>query len=217
MTKGYKGGVHEQLAVAGRDRLAYYVAQYDGEIAAVDQEVGRVLDALRETGQLARTVVMVTSDHGESLGEHEYYFDHGEDLFEPSLRIPLVIAAPGAKPGQRNDAMASTLDLLPTQAVGLLPARLELLLDRQRGLEGHRGHGPDEQTTDGLVNGPSGEALAQRLAVPDAVLLADVLRREPPMPLPIPHRHALPTDAAEHQPLQQRGTFARRAPASPST
>jgi arylsulfatase len=114
VTRGYRGGVHEHLAVSGRDRLGYYVAQYDGEIAAADQEVGRVLDALRESGQLSRTVVMVTSDHGESLGEHQYYFDHGEDLFDPSLRVPLLIAAPGAKPGLRSDSFASTLDVLPT-------------------------------------------------------------------------------------------------------
>ena len=42
-----------------------------------------------------RTLVVVTSDHGESLGEHDYYFDHGEDLFDPSLRIPLLVAGPG--------------------------------------------------------------------------------------------------------------------------
>jgi arylsulfatase A-like enzyme len=113
VVKGYKAGVHEQLAVTGQGKLGYYVAQYDGEIAAVDEHVGRVLDALAEQGRLARTVVAVTSDHGESLGEHDYYFDHGENLFEPSLRIPLLLAAPGVKP-QRSDALASTLDLLPT-------------------------------------------------------------------------------------------------------
>ena len=113
VTKGYKEGVHEQLAVAGKS-LGYYVAQYDGEIAAADREIGRVIDALRQAGQLQRTVVMVTSDHGESLGEHEYYFDHGEDLFDPSLRIPMVVVLPGGRREQRSDAFASTLDVLPT-------------------------------------------------------------------------------------------------------
>ncbi len=111
--KGFRGGIHEKLAVAGRRGLGYYVAQYDGEIAAVDQEVGRLLDALREKDGLAKTAVMVTSDHGESLGEHEYYFDHGENLFEPSLRIPLILKVPGMKLG-RSSAFASTLDVLPT-------------------------------------------------------------------------------------------------------
>jgi arylsulfatase A-like enzyme len=114
VVKGYKGGVHERLAVADQRRLGYYVAQYDGEIAAVDREVGRVVDALAGIGGLANTVVMLTSDHGESLGEHDYYFDHGEDLFDASLRIPLLVLAPGGGRGRRSDAFASTLDVFPT-------------------------------------------------------------------------------------------------------
>jgi arylsulfatase A-like enzyme len=111
---GLHGGIPKQWAVPGQDRLGYYVAMYDGEIAAVDEHVGRVMDALRDSGAAGRTVVVLTSDHGESLGEHDYYFDHGEDLFEPSLAIPLVVVAPGLKPGSRVDAFASTLDIVPT-------------------------------------------------------------------------------------------------------
>jgi arylsulfatase A-like enzyme len=76
--------------------------------------VGRVLDALARSAVKAETLVVVTSDHGESLGEHGYYFDHGEDLFDPCVRIPLLIVAPGAPKGLRSDALASTLDLVPT-------------------------------------------------------------------------------------------------------
>jgi arylsulfatase A-like enzyme len=111
---GLHGGIPRQWAVPGQDRLGYYVAQYDGEIATVDEEVGRVMDALRNSGAASRTVVVLTSDHGESLGEHDYYFDHGEDVFEPSLAIPLIVIAPGAVPGSRVDAFASTLDIVPT-------------------------------------------------------------------------------------------------------
>ena len=46
VVRGFHGGIPRQWAVKGQDRLGYYVAQYDGEIAAVDAEVGRVLDAL---------------------------------------------------------------------------------------------------------------------------------------------------------------------------
>jgi arylsulfatase A-like enzyme len=101
--------------VAGQDRLGYYVAQYDGEIAVADEQVGLLMDALRQSGRRERTVVVLTSDHGESLGEHGYYFDHGENLFDPSLRIPLVVSVPGgARRGVRSDALVSTLDLVPT-------------------------------------------------------------------------------------------------------
>ncbi|HVQ30229.1 MAG TPA: sulfatase [Vicinamibacteria bacterium] len=111
---GYHGGVAKQWARPGLDHLGDYVGLYDGEIASVDQEVGRVADALRASAVGDRTLVVITSDHGESLGEHDYYFDHGENVFEPSLRIPLIVVKPSAPAGQRSLAFASTLDLVPT-------------------------------------------------------------------------------------------------------
>jgi len=114
VVRGFLGGIPEPWAVPGQDRLGYYVAQYDGEIAAVDRELGRVLDALRASPHAGRTLLILTSDHGESLGEHDYYFDHGADLFDPCLRIPLIVVAPGAAAGRRSDALASSLDLFPT-------------------------------------------------------------------------------------------------------
>jgi arylsulfatase len=114
VVRDFHGGIPKQWAVPGKDRLAYYVAQYDGEIATADEEAGSVLDALAASPLAARTLVVLTSDHGESLGEHEYYFDHGEDVFEPSMRIPLIVALPGVATGVRSKALASTLDLVPT-------------------------------------------------------------------------------------------------------
>lgn len=110
---GFHGGVRKEWSRQDDLPLGHYVALYDGEIAAVDAEVGQVLAALQESGQAGRTLVVLTSDHGESLGEHGYYFDHGEDLFDPCLRIPLLVAGPGVKPG-RSDELVSTLDLMPT-------------------------------------------------------------------------------------------------------
>jgi arylsulfatase A-like enzyme len=110
---GFHGGVPRQWERPGRT-LGFYVAQYDGEIAAVDAEVGRVLDALDASAVRDRTLVVLTSDHGESLGEHGYYFDHGENLFDPCVRIPLVLAGPGIDAGRRSDTLATTLDLVPT-------------------------------------------------------------------------------------------------------
>jgi arylsulfatase A-like enzyme len=111
---GFHGGIPKEWFVPGRDRLGWYVAQYDGEIAAVDREVGEVLDALAATPAAARTVVVLSSDHGESLGEHGYYLDHGENLFDPCLRVPLILAGPGVKGGHRSPVLASTLDIVPT-------------------------------------------------------------------------------------------------------
>ncbi|HEY6546317.1 MAG TPA: sulfatase [Vicinamibacteria bacterium] len=114
VVEDFHGGIPKRWAVPGRDRLGFYVSQYDGEIAAVDAEVGRVVEALDRSAVRDRALVLVTSDHGESLGEHGYYFDHGENLFDPSLRVPLIVVAPGAPAGRRVFGFASTLDVVPT-------------------------------------------------------------------------------------------------------
>jgi arylsulfatase len=110
---GFHGGVPKPWSVPGKG-LGWYVARYDGEIAAADAEVGEVLEALERSAVRDRTLVVIASDHGESLGEHDYYFDHGENLFDSAMRIPLLMAGPGVLPGRRTDVLATTLDLVPT-------------------------------------------------------------------------------------------------------
>ena len=73
-----------------------------------------MLQALEASAVRDRTLVVLSSDHGESLGEHDYFFDHGENLFDPSMRIPLLVAGPGIEAGRRSQALATTLDLVPT-------------------------------------------------------------------------------------------------------
>ncbi len=94
-------------------QVEHVVALYDGEIARVDAALGPLLDRLRELpGPL---LIAFTSDHGESLGEHEYYFAHGEYLYNPTLRIPLVLVMPGSvAPGQRLAGLAQNIDIAPT-------------------------------------------------------------------------------------------------------
>jgi arylsulfatase A-like enzyme len=113
--RDFHGGIHKEWADAtpGHQNAPYFVAQYDGEVATADAEVGRVLEGLKASGAWERTLILLTSDHGESLGEHDYYFDHGEDVYEPCLRIPLIVRVPGRSPG-REEGAASTLDVLPT-------------------------------------------------------------------------------------------------------
>jgi arylsulfatase A-like enzyme len=112
---GYHGGVNRHLMVPGETRLGDYIDRYDGEIAFADRALGRLLEALEATPERSRTLVVLTSDHGESLGEHDYFFDHGSDLFQPSLRVPLIIALPDVlSDGSAVGAPVSTLDILPT-------------------------------------------------------------------------------------------------------
>ena len=91
---------------------------YDGEVHYVDAEIGRLLDARRAAGTLERTLVVVTADHGESLGEHRYWFEHGCDTYETTCRVPLLVRWPSIladppAPGVR-DGDLSLADLAPT-------------------------------------------------------------------------------------------------------
>jgi choline-sulfatase len=85
---------------------------YDGELAFVDHHLGRVLDALAKLPFSERTIVIVTSDHGEAFGEHCLY-RHGFELWEELVRVPLVIYVPGVAP-RRVSVRRSAIDIVPT-------------------------------------------------------------------------------------------------------
>lgn len=82
---------------------------YDGEIAYVDAQVGRLLDAVDRK----RTIVAVIGDHGESLGEHGE-LTHGLLLYQATLHVPLVISVPGTDSATRLHEPVSAADLAPT-------------------------------------------------------------------------------------------------------
>jgi arylsulfatase A-like enzyme/Flp pilus assembly protein TadD len=92
---------------------------YDGEIAGVDAQLARLVGAIEASGRAERSVVAVVADHGESLGDHGE-LTHGLLLYEPALRVPLVIRAPGLLAAGRSVREPLSLaDLAPTLA-GLL-------------------------------------------------------------------------------------------------
>jgi choline-sulfatase len=91
---------------------------YDGEISGVDEQVGRILEALRRRGLDGRTAVAVAADHGEGLGEHGE-LTHGLLLYEPTLHVPLLLRAPWALKPRVVETPVSLVDLAPTLA-GLL-------------------------------------------------------------------------------------------------
>lgn len=111
---GYSGGMHRSWSQGTPRPLGEYVARYDGQIAVVDREIGRVVEALRERGLFSKTIIVVTADAGENLGEHDEYFHHGDDLFDAALRVPLLIRVPGAPAQVYSSMPASTLDVVPT-------------------------------------------------------------------------------------------------------
>jgi arylsulfatase A-like enzyme/Flp pilus assembly protein TadD len=86
---------------------------YDGEVAWTDELVGRLDDRLASLGLRDRTALVVTSDHGEGLGEHGEHL-HGFFAYQATLRVPLLVRAPGIPPGTRLRATARLVDLFPT-------------------------------------------------------------------------------------------------------
>jgi choline-sulfatase len=86
---------------------------YSGEIAYMDEHVGRLLSGLEQMGLESRTLVAVLGDHGESLGEHGET-THGVFLYDSTLRIPFLIAGPGVPRGKVIDDQARSIDVMPT-------------------------------------------------------------------------------------------------------
>jgi choline-sulfatase len=85
---------------------------YCGAIEAIDEAVGSILDALERRGERDNTVIVFSSDHGESLGDHGLW--EKQVAYEPSIRIPLIVSGPGARRGARSDALVELIDLNPT-------------------------------------------------------------------------------------------------------
>ncbi len=100
---------------------------YDGCLAYVDEQIGRVLEELKRRGLLDNTIVIVTADHGEMRGEAER-FGHGFDVHAPVLHVPLIVRyPPRVPPGLRVDGAVSLRDLAATIAdLSRLGSRLGL-------------------------------------------------------------------------------------------
>jgi arylsulfatase A-like enzyme len=88
-------------------------AAYDGEIWFTDKHIGRLLDYARMQDWWKDTIVVVTSDHGEALNEHGIAFQHGWEIWEPLMRVPLLVAVPGVPP-HRVPVKRSAIDVVPT-------------------------------------------------------------------------------------------------------
>ncbi len=87
---------------------------YDGEIAYVDAEIGRLLAGINEMGARGRTITVLVADHGEGLGDHGER-SHGVLLYDETARVPLIVTVPGFIEGPvRAPAIARTTDIMPT-------------------------------------------------------------------------------------------------------
>ncbi|HXH28332.1 MAG TPA: sulfatase [Candidatus Polarisedimenticolia bacterium] len=131
---------------------------YDGEIAYVDRRLGEVIALLRQEGLLDRTVVAVTADHGENIGDHGM-LDHKMSVHDTLLHVPLLLRYPGRVPaGQVVDRLVQMHDLFPTllQLAGV-PPPLDTTVEARLlpGTDSHApGRGPDDPIVGEFVGPP---------------------------------------------------------------
>ena len=90
-------------------RSRFSDSPYEGEIAYTDHEIGQLLDAIDR----ANTLIVVTADHGESLGEHGEQ-THGVFVYDSTLRVPLIFAGPGISPARMQQGPVGLVDVAPT-------------------------------------------------------------------------------------------------------
>ncbi len=94
-------------------RQQFAAKPYDGEIALVDRELGRLFRRLDEQRLLDNTIVLVTADHGESLGEHDED-THGVFIYDATVRVPMIVAGPRVAKGKVASVVARGVDIMPT-------------------------------------------------------------------------------------------------------
>jgi len=107
------------------DAIQAELARYYALISDVDSQIGRILKTLEETGQADRTLIVWTGSNGLTLGQHGLLSK--QNLYDPSIRVPLVLTGPGIRRNYRSDALCYLHDVYPTlcELNGLpIPARL---------------------------------------------------------------------------------------------
>ncbi|HEV8583213.1 MAG TPA: sulfatase [Thermoanaerobaculia bacterium] len=118
-------------ALEGHTDLKYYVAQYDANVLVADQHIQKLLDEMRSLGLLEDSLIIFAADHGESLGEHNSWFEHGPLPYNTTAHVPLLFVMAGLPAGRRVDRPVELVDLYPTLRDLIAPGR------EIPGLEGH--------------------------------------------------------------------------------
>jgi choline-sulfatase len=171
-------------------------AKYDAEVAFTDHHVGRVVDAIESAEFSKRTLIVITSDHGEAFGEHGL-IRHGFELWEELIHVPLVVYVPGAAP-RHLKARRSAIDLVPTflEVMGVpLPQGDDALSGESLSSEWGGGPSPERPV---FVDMPAGPYNGDRQAYIDNDLKL-VVSNSRPMGL-----YNLATDPGETQNLADK-------------
>jgi len=173
------GGIPNYQVIGDRRDVGFYRAGYHAEIRYLDHEIGRLLAAIQERDLGERSLIAFTADHGEGLGENDYWFAHGEYLSDDQLHVPLLFRVPGRAPQRRGD-IASLTDVFHT----LLAATSDVPLDPEpagRNLLAANGEktrsrpyfaslGGSHQQRHGLIDGEYRLVVTERDGIEDARL-----------------------------------------------
>ena len=119
---GLSGHVRKGRMEAVRPDIDEWIRRYDASIAAADQQVGAILAELKALGRYDEAMILVTSDHGESLDERHWVLDHGSRVSDEQVLVPLLVKLPHRiHAGRRVDEQVAHIDFLRTIAdvVGL--------------------------------------------------------------------------------------------------
>ena len=104
-----------QDSLRGIRDLDWVKAQYAGEVSFVDEQIGRLLNWIAESGHKQDTLIVFAGDHGESLGEEDVWFNHGGNLDASAIDVPLIMTWPGRLPsGVVVEEVVGVVDVAPT-------------------------------------------------------------------------------------------------------
>jgi arylsulfatase len=106
-------GIPAYQALPGLWRPSEYRSRYAGEIRYFDESLGRLLAAAERATGSRDLVILLTADHGESLGEQDFFFSHGHATTPDLSRVPFLLRSPGVAPGRRAE-LVHHVDILPT-------------------------------------------------------------------------------------------------------
>jgi arylsulfatase A-like enzyme len=107
------GGLPDFIAEKNITSLDYYIAQYDGAIRFVDAQIGRLLNYLKKENLSENTILIMTADHGEYLGEHNFMSHTGFPL-EVVMKVPLIMKHGDLFKQKRIDFQTQSIDIAPT-------------------------------------------------------------------------------------------------------
>ncbi len=106
--------IPRHVAENGITDTSYYIAKYDGGIKFSDEQIGKLLQTLHNKRLENNTLIILFSDHGESMTEHGFYFNHSHFVYEDLIRVPLVVVFPNRIPRKIIEQQVQLINIMPT-------------------------------------------------------------------------------------------------------